>query len=246
MRRNLEVDKQYYETEVNSISYDLSEVFDHRLLFDALPEGNYTYSIYAADNKGFSDEVIRSVFSVVSTMSSSITITGESYPTGSLEPGKPFGIYGKITSTYPLTRVWGGVYYLDGTPTAQYCDKNPNWTTFDLLKQFDEEIIFNDLTEGNYIYKIEAIDSKGYTATLVESSFSIGEAPLPDIILSGDADNDKVLSVLDVMMVQKWILQVDNSTLTNTEAADMDHDGIVDIYDLALLKRSLLKAERIA
>ena len=40
-------------------------------------------------------------------------------------------------------------------------------------------------------------------------------------------------------MLQKWLLNA--GSLTNWENADMNEDGVIDVFDLALLKRVLLK-----
>lgn len=55
----------------------------------------------------------------------------------------------------------------------------------------------------------------------------------------GDADADGALTILDVICVQRWLLGM-NTFITDLEAADMNGDGIVDIFDLSLLKNALL------
>ena len=58
------------------------------------------------------------------------------------------------------------------------------------------------------------------------------------VSLRGDADADGTIGVLDIVMLQKYILG--EGTLTDAESADMNGDGTVDVFDLALLKRVLL------
>ncbi len=56
--------------------------------------------------------------------------------------------------------------------------------------------------------------------------------------ITGDVNGDSMCSVSDAVVLQKWLLAVPDVTIT--EAADMDGNGIVNIVDLALLKRQIL------
>ncbi|MBR3630320.1 MAG: dockerin type I repeat-containing protein [Oscillospiraceae bacterium] len=57
--------------------------------------------------------------------------------------------------------------------------------------------------------------------------------------IAGDVDTNGKCDVLDIVMLQKWLHCA--GTLTSAEAADMNADGCVDVFDLALLKRALLR-----
>ena len=57
----------------------------------------------------------------------------------------------------------------------------------------------------------------------------------------GDVDNDGTCDAADIVMLQKWLHCT--GTLTNAEAADLNGDGCVDVFDLALLKREVLHAQ---
>nr|MDE5564217.1 dockerin type I repeat-containing protein [Oscillospiraceae bacterium] len=54
----------------------------------------------------------------------------------------------------------------------------------------------------------------------------------------GDVDADGNVGVLDIVTLQKYLLKV--GTLNAGDAADMNSDNVIDIYDLALLKRAVL------
>ncbi len=56
----------------------------------------------------------------------------------------------------------------------------------------------------------------------------------------GDVNGDNTVSVQDVVMFQKWLLAKKGAKLTVPENADLDKDGVVDVYDIALLKRRIL------
>ncbi len=55
--------------------------------------------------------------------------------------------------------------------------------------------------------------------------------------LMGDVNADSKFNTLDVVMMQKYLLKA--GTLTDWNAADMDADGQIDIFDLARMKRKL-------
>ena len=55
----------------------------------------------------------------------------------------------------------------------------------------------------------------------------------------GDVTDDGVFSVADIIALQKWLLGT--GKLAKWENADFNKDGIIDIFDLGLMKRALLK-----
>lgn len=58
--------------------------------------------------------------------------------------------------------------------------------------------------------------------------------------ISGDANDDGSLGVTDVIALQKWLHAVPDVSI-NSDLADLDENGIINIFDLCLLKRELLK-----
>ncbi len=57
--------------------------------------------------------------------------------------------------------------------------------------------------------------------------------------IRGDVNNNGALDVLDIVMMQKWLLGA--GELVAAQAADYNDDGAADIFDLALMKRELLE-----
>jgi len=57
--------------------------------------------------------------------------------------------------------------------------------------------------------------------------------------ISGDTDEDGKLGVTDVIALQKWLLSVPPEKF-NSDLADLDENGIINIFDLCLLKRKVL------
>ena len=56
----------------------------------------------------------------------------------------------------------------------------------------------------------------------------------------GDVNSDGSFSVTDIVVFQKWLLGVPQVTMTNPENADFSEDGVLDIFDLGMMKRALL------
>lgn len=58
-------------------------------------------------------------------------------------------------------------------------------------------------------------------------------------VLMGDVNDDKAVDLLDVLTLQKYLLGL--KATINNETADMSADSNVDVFDLSLLKREVLK-----
>ncbi len=70
-----------------------------------------------------------------------------------------------------------------------------------------------------------------------------GEAPhdpTPDYV-SGDVNADGNFDVADVVLLQKWLLAVPDTSLANWKAADLCEDDKLDVFDLCLMRRELLR-----
>ena len=58
--------------------------------------------------------------------------------------------------------------------------------------------------------------------------------------IKGDVNADGTLDVSDVILFQKWLLGATNAQLADWKAADLYEDGVLDIFDLCMMKRELL------
>ena len=56
----------------------------------------------------------------------------------------------------------------------------------------------------------------------------------------GDCNNDGKFTIADIVMLQKWLLN-DGAKLTNWKAADLYEDGILNTFDLVLMKQLALE-----
>lgn len=66
-------------------------------------------------------------------------------------------------------------------------------------------------------------------------------AKLDTGVIAGDVNADGTFSVADVVMLQKWLVCAPNAAISNWTAADLCEDDKIDVFDLCLLKRELLK-----
>lgn len=85
-------------------------------------------------------------------------------------------------------------------------------------------------------YETEAYDyaiANGY-------SFS----PLDEIIY-GDINCDETFNIADVVTFQKWLICGSDIVLSDWKAADFCSDGILNVFDLCLMKQKLLKSGEI-
>lgn len=57
----------------------------------------------------------------------------------------------------------------------------------------------------------------------------------------GDVNSDGKFNIADLVSLQKWILAVSDTELKNWKAADLCEDGEINVFDLVLMKRLLIK-----
>ena len=134
-----------------------------------------------------------------------------------LKAGDVLRLYGDAHSIF-VTRVQGdSVYYADCN-WGYTCIIR--WDVPTTRAQLQEGIVSS--ADGVYHASYEAPQSPAATAQ------------------PGDADGDGTLTVLDAVMVQKYLVRSGPLTAQQFTVCDMDGDAAVTVVDLTLLKRSLL------
>lgn len=149
----------------NSTSMDIRYArLNNDLVFNNLGAGNYTMKVVATDNSGRSVEVSKA-FTVVSNTnsnSSSLSINLEKYPV-TIDVGSSYGLRGSITSNYNISVVRGYVINSSGQTVLSSKD-TPNSTYMDIKPaRLNADLIFNNLSAGNYTMKVVAADTSGRT-----------------------------------------------------------------------------------
>lgn len=59
--------------------------------------------------------------------------------------------------------------------------------------------------------------------------------------IKGDVNNDGQYTVTDIVLLQKWLLSVPDTKLENWNAADLDENNLLDVFDLCLMRQLLIK-----
>lgn len=67
--------------------------------------------------------------------------------------------------------------------------------------------------------------------------FSVSAESYSDV--SGDVNSDGVFNISDAVILQRWILN-DGSEIADRKAGDFYQDGILDVFDLCLMKKKLV------
>ena len=90
------------------------------------------------------------------------------------------------------------------------------------------------LPEGTYqAYVDTRFDSDLQMSNIVEFTIEKGT------LIKYDCNNDGEFSVADAVILQKWLLN-DGMELTTWQTADLDENGIIDAFDLCLMKQKLV------
>jgi len=168
----------------NAKEYDLAGL-DSKVAFGTLVAGEYSYIVSATDASGASKRW-SNTFEVVSEVT--MTISDVKAPT-SLEVGKTFSIYGKITCLENLTQVSVAVYDSANTyktgGTAQ-----PNTTTYD-IHGIDNYVSFGKLAAGSYTMRVSARSASAYKTweypfvVGTTASFTASNMVTPSTIVQG-------------------------------------------------------------
>ena len=56
----------------------------------------------------------------------------------------------------------------------------------------------------------------------------------------GDVNADGEFNVADLVLLRKWLLAVPDAKLESWQNADLCKDGILDVFDLCLMRRVLV------
>lgn len=88
---------------------------------------------------------------------------------------------------------------------------------------------------GTYGYFLYAENACGETSTVLDyKQIQIYET------IPGDLNSDNIITVADAVLLQSYLLGKDSLTQTQWQAADLNADGAVDGFDLAMLRQKLV------
>ena len=92
-------------------------------------------------------------------------------------------------------------------------------------------------------FGLDDIDNLFISATAKDmTAYALYAVPNKEIVpaaVQGDVNGDMEVTVLDVVALQKYLVNM--GTMSNADNADVNGDGVVDIFDLALVKHAAIK-----
>ena len=108
------------------------------------------------------------------------------------------------------------------------CGDNMNWhdSVRDMILNYGEDVYF-----GDTITMLCLIVDDG--CWIVPESINMS--------IPGDVYADGTFNISDVVMMQKWLLAVPDVKLEDWKAGDLCNDNILNVFDLCLMKRELIR-----
>lgn len=115
----------------------------------------------------------------------------------------------------------------------------------------DESDILSDISVNGSILNYSASGKNGKAEQIVtittDNYTNIDVKVTFETVMSnyvrGDINDDGVFSVADVILLQKWLVAVPDTTLANWKAADLCEDDRLDVFDLCIMKRELINGK---
>lgn len=99
----------------------------------------------------------------------------------------------------------------------------------------------NDYSRENLEISEDTLKITELIPVYVDDKLVWGKEPESDLIINGDVNQDKKFSLLDILLLQKYIVNAADLNESQLKAADVISDEKVNIFDLAELKNMLLK-----
>lgn len=129
------------------------------------------------------------------------------------------------------------IRFMQGDVEKGYVEK-----TVERLRQIGLEV---SPTEAEDIIQVTIQDEEQLTIFVEDGMirYMMGLAPKPSVpVMAGDTNLDDKVGLMDVVCLQKYLLRSTAFDENQWNNADINQDGEVDVFDLALLKRMLLES----
>ncbi len=116
------------------------------------------------------------------------------------------------------------------------------------VTKIDDYAFWSELTEaakeGITLYGVPGFYAETWAAEHEVTFQDVKTVSVTKQTIAGDATGDGVVSVSDVILLQRWLHAVPDTPFINWKNADLNQDDTLNIFDLILLKRMLIgKAE---
>lgn len=199
-----------------------------------LEENNWT-------QVALSDESCNMVNATSDGKTIAVAVTGKSggmyyYKDGALNYTEYPELPGDPLYVYPL-------YVKGGLTAAVYTQNDFNYSLYECG---DKWTMLGSCIEAQAVIEphIALSGNTIYTAYQLGSSFSGSNTVFIKTLqyensVRGDVNADGNFTVADLVLLQKWLLNVPNTKLANWKAADLYEDNKLDSFDLCLMRRAL-------
>lgn len=240
----------HWDNSVDGFIYDLAlldvDTIEVTMLTDdaveeAMPcfsaDGKYIY--YAAYNNG-----IGSICRLEVSSGRSETIYSENNVTAYYPIVSGDNVY--FTKWYSADNRCDQLMRYDGENITELPFDSYSFDCSDACPIDDSKIVFSCTVNGDYdlFYCDGRNISSLYELNSDKNELGADFFPYEEHInVKGDVNSDGRLNISDLVLLQKWLTAVPDTGLKNWQAADMSGDGILDSFDLCLMRQQLLKAQ---
>lgn len=171
-----------------------------------------------------------------------------------------------VTAYYPIVK-GEQVYFAKWYSAENHCDQlmcydgsnisvlpfnSEQYDCSDPCPVMDDAMIYSGTANGGYdLYYYDGRKSVRLTELCSDKnelgadyySWEEYEEYLDNSKIMGDVNCDGEFTIADVVLLQKWLLAVPDIELKNWKAVDFYDDERLDVFDLCLMKREILKCE---
>ncbi|MDE5769581.1 MAG: hypothetical protein K2H82_09370 [Oscillospiraceae bacterium] len=160
----------------NAKTYDLNKL-DNYIEFNKLPDGTYAYMVFASNGVSKNYVMVNKAFTIGEgsgqVANDVMAIANGTTVPSTIAKGKGVSVKGTVASaSSEITSLTVGVYDSNNN-MATGKTVAPNAKTYNLNK-LDNDILFNQLAEGDYTYKVFATNASTKDYALVEQKFTVG------------------------------------------------------------------------
>lgn len=140
-----------------------------------------------------------------------------------------------------VRNIYSKIYSVDAKLTPYKCPdgyftEGTNCVNNRHLSKFDGKCYID--SDGEYTTNENTIYGNASMILLTAAVMSQGRCEP----VRGDVNSDGILSVADVILLQKWLLSVPDTVLNDWSAGDLCKDNRLDVFDMCLMRRELLAA----
>ena len=113
----------------------------------------------------------------------------------------------------------------------------------DYMPTISNSINYDNVTEtwesyfNGTIYGYENSTAQAYAEKYGYKFESLGKAPEK----TGDLNGDNEFNISDVLTLQKYLLGGSDTEITDWKQADLNSDGVLDVFDLVLMRKKLIE-----